>query len=1270
MSRLRAKHTVSDILSLENKVYGIAGEGLFLYEWKPWLQERTELSGDYSTKVYKIHDSSVKYRGFCDMCSAAGTTALYYSSEKNMECQTPEGKFTPPRIDLYETQSSATSKSGGGELSRRSSCRRDRDPVVWERAARKRPTRGGEGRFRSVSPRPREKCVADRMVRSVVKNKKEDAENGLCCGFFGGKIEVLEKRKVAGEAAAVKLAEKFQTIVLRSAWKQLLVADSLIKVANKLCALSKLVSRRRAFGVWIKTSRFGRAVAGMNAISNKRVCRSVITKLRQNAVLCKRRSKCLSQCLALTQKRSFFRTWRDYFSRCLKADRTSGLVAVLQRHIFVYLRQLIHSNKFPWLCPRGHKLLDSLVATLSQKLIRQRNMAFRRLRLMFATFKRKFGAASRLRQIICRTLLANGLHGMRTSVAKISRRTRGAENVVDALTRVLDQHRGEKLRLGLARIVEQSRRRTAAVRSARLGHRLLASLYQRRIREAMRRIKRCSVFQKRLSSVLLKISNSQSEAKMRGALERLRLNAETMRKRESHKKFGQAVARLVMGQAARYLSKCFAQLRSGANELFHENTQRRSDAAALMCGLIARLRTKSAVSSWREANTRARHHLETLGRIRQGAGLFSSVVKSRVKKALDAVTTCARIRIAVGTKERELEERIRQTENQWKAIVDDRKSCLQEKERALQESQRRGAIEKIIKWAHKRVQKRLLAWRKVAAERTGRLKLRSIANLMKNKKRLDAADLPLPIAEFSRKSAAPALLSGSATARADLSVSASAAGGKKPVEVRNINLPLQARPSTASNRLSKFLSKNRSGRDITNLALNKSSYSVNNGRKKQELKARQQTTESMNTTLAGPVRSSCKENMPGKSNARAAGLNMPLQMTQLFPPHAMSCFNSELVAPDPKRFQKSSAGSKAAAAHTKSQLQQKTKPKRSLKGKLPDCVYASTIDIPAVAGRYTMGKGKSRSKPKTDKAAPLTSRSRALSIQRPLMKRETRAISHGSKPLSPLEASSLGMMADPVELGPSPPQRRQPSMSISVAKTQASVCQQQYSSHRSQLKIQIPGESRDRNVGRYDHKRFMHAFSQCFLKYYAAACKETAVDQGAGQDPPCLTLDDLDCGSAEEGASRTGSRQHVVPETAKAARMHYESERLGQRSLFSPVADQGHRNAKQPLGASELRTSKAAYHQTAEQLRKSQVQLHDVGTSFYAEITREASDYVELNKKFISEMSNINHAINTRITSAPTEVPRFKIPKPEHVFQFARCKERLTRGSGSIDSNF
>jgi len=107
---LMSKHFINDITSCESKIYGLANEGLILYEWKPWLQDK--FSEEFAMKIYRIHDKLVSYKGFCDLASSGGTTGLYYH-ENNISnlCISPTAKLTPPRLDLYESRSSLSSSS-------------------------------------------------------------------------------------------------------------------------------------------------------------------------------------------------------------------------------------------------------------------------------------------------------------------------------------------------------------------------------------------------------------------------------------------------------------------------------------------------------------------------------------------------------------------------------------------------------------------------------------------------------------------------------------------------------------------------------------------------------------------------------------------------------------------------------------------------------------------------------------------------------------------------------------------------------------------------------------------------------------------------------------------------------------------------------------------------------------------------------------------------------------------------------------------------------
>jgi len=61
---------------------------------------------------------------------------------------------------------------------------------------------------------------------------------------------------------------------------------------------------------------------------------------------------------------------------------------------------------------------------------------------------------------------------------------------------------------------------------------------------------------------------------------------------------------------------------------------------------------------------------------------------------------------------------------------------------------------------------------------------------------------------------------------------------------------------------------------------------------------------------------------------------------------------------------------------------------------------------------------------------------------------------------------------------------------------------------------------------------------------------------------------------------------------------------------------------------------------------------------------KELENHISVNKAFVKEMSNINHEINTKLSDYLS--PRFRIPKPEIVFQIAKIKEK---SSSRVNSN-
>eukprot|EP01022_Parablepharisma_sp_SALTPOND_P032419 TRINITY_DN843_c0_g1_i3.p2 TRINITY_DN843_c0_g1~~TRINITY_DN843_c0_g1_i3.p2 ORF type:complete len:728 (+),score=77.75 TRINITY_DN843_c0_g1_i3:3740-5923(+) len=249
-------------------------------------------------------------------------------------------------------------------------------------------------------------------------------------------------------------------------------------------------------------------------------------------------------------------------------------------------------------------------------------------------------------------------------------------------------------------------------------------------------------------------------------------------------------------------------------------------------------------------------------------------------------------------------------------------------------------------------------------------------------------------------------------------------------------------------------------------------------------------------------------------------------------PSQLTCFNSELIAPD----------------NIKSK-------KRSNKKQLP--VPSYTIDMTPLTER-----------PHEPRRFNFPSQSKLLN-----MKRNVRAVSNAPKPLEE--------MSEPVELASSFTQKPK---------------------------------------GRYNHKRFVQAFSTCFLKYYSVVL-------------------------SEENKKKSGKENMGVRTNSHKALLDAVVEKKDIMKQYSTAISCPQTCHHKRNNAMPLMSARESYSTRAQ-------------SKF--EVSPE--DHISLNKKFVSAMSSINHELNAKL--GEQVVPRFKVPKPELVFQLTRFKEKLNSKKG------
>eukprot|EP01022_Parablepharisma_sp_SALTPOND_P022934 TRINITY_DN470_c1_g1_i1.p1 TRINITY_DN470_c1_g1~~TRINITY_DN470_c1_g1_i1.p1 ORF type:complete len:3177 (-),score=433.80 TRINITY_DN470_c1_g1_i1:1470-10295(-) len=309
------------------------------------------------------------------------------------------------------------------------------------------------------------------------------------------------------------------------------------------------------------------------------------------------------------------------------------------------------------------------------------------------------------------------------------------------------------------------------------------------------------------------------------------------------------------------------------------------------------------------------------------------------------------------------------------------------------------------------------------------------------------------------------------------------------------------------------------------------------------------------------------------------------------------------------------------------------------------------------------------------------------------------------------ENSAVGM-ADPVEL-------EAPS----------------WSAYNREQYIEPADEEKPQSInhaGRYDHKRFMQAFSECFVKYHDKMAQEEQEKQGESPLPKIMEPSHSPSKFNESPipSSRTTNRKNYHAEyrraSAKETLIKASSEKELRELLTRMNEDRpkcvltGHvagpdvsknfktrlqrikkenqkqskfiRSNIQMVKEISKRFSKDQGSTTSPRLRPSATTsrlgrtmgitvLQTSGGSLTLvkkqSVSKDrlpAADFIDINKKFIKEMSHINHEINSQYTCL-AHVPRFKVPKPELVFQLTKYKAHIqsrsvmTKLSSSINTS-
>ena len=171
------------------------------------------------------------------------------------------------------------------------------------------------------------------------------------------------------------------------------------------------------------------------------------------------------------------------------------------------------------------------------------------------------------------------------------------------------------------------------------------------------------------------------------------------------------------------------------------------------------------------------------------------------------------------------------------------------------------------------------------------------------------------------------------------------------------------------------------------------------------------------------------------------------------------------------------------------------------------------------------------------------------------------------------------------------------------------------------------GKPGKRNEGRFDREKFVETFSGSFIKYHDEMLK----NEYGNRD---INLNEISYRSDYKNKSEG---VHSI-------------EKLKRRNLMTKTAREFFNTSKK---------SQRRNNRNQSFRGKSNISSYgNIGSD--NEKPNEAIDFIEMNKHFVKEMSNINSEINSEYNCL-MEVPRLKIPKPELVIRLTKYKMQIQK---------
>jgi hypothetical protein len=212
-------------------------------------------------------------------------------------------------------------------------------------------------------------------------------------------------------------------------------------------------------------------------------------------------------------------------------------------------------------------------------------------------------------------------------------------------------------------------------------------------------------------------------------------------------------------------------------------------------------------------------------------------------------------------------------------------------------------------------------------------------------------------------------------------------------------------------------------------------------------------------------------------------------------------------------------------------------------------------------------------------------------------------------------------------------------------------------------------------VGRFDHKQFIGNFTKCFMKYHTLMVEEERKRKESMQ--PQRKHHNLPSESQRSVKNVKGSypvqekskvsfastsREYIIPHVKDYDISQEFRARLKKQPFFSKFAKKTVEvQDRSKMNNISLKPPTTCYHhhrKSSDSISINPLDRSSGASSRNAVEDRLPANYIEMNKKFIKELSNLNGEINSKY-NCMTQMPRLKVKNPELVLQMVKYKAQL-----------